>query len=84
MTRISSFFRELSEDNDSITALVTPQLNTFILGFANIITIESCEFVGNLAVFYFNMLEKSGALGSLYQAGNEHMNFFRTVIQSIT
>ena len=82
MTRISKFFRELSEENIYAKELLTEQMAAYLIEWADKISEENCEFVANLSIFYYNMLEaKNGRIAFLADA--EIMGFFSKVTERI-
>jgi len=82
MTRISKFFRELSEENVYAKELLTEQMAAYLSQWADNISEENCEFVANLSIFYYNMLEaKNGRIAFLADA--DIMGFFAKVTERI-
>lgn len=75
MTQISSFFWQLSEDNSAIQGFFTPEMRGFVYKMAELISIENCEFVINLALFFFN------AVGQ--QKTPENLEFLNGVMSKV-
>ena len=65
MTRISYFFKELSEDNDYVADLLTPDTQSFIFKMGDVLSVENCDFVANITLFYLNMVVAKTGIASL-------------------
>ena len=64
MTKISAFFRELSEDNSSVGTLLQPAVIEFVCSLEQIVAPDNCEFIINMAIFYFNcVMTAKGVIG---------------------
>ena len=85
MTRISSFFRELSEDNSSIVQLMhqIPDIVTFIGNFPVMVSSENCEFVANMCIFLFNAAVQKGGAAALMSDRTMFEGIIVTVIKKI-
>lgn len=82
MTKISCFFRELSEDNTSIVDMLhqQPEVLTFLQSFPSIVSPENCEFVANMCIFLFNALVQKGGVAAL---ADDKANFEGVILQVI-
>ena len=80
MTAISRFFRELSEENKFIAAFLTPQVNQYILQWKDALSAENCEFVLNLCILYFNILEAKHGHAFLLHLDQETIKFFSHIL----
>ena len=62
MTKISKFFKELTEENPNAHKLMIPEMEKYIAQFDKTLSVENCEFVTNLCLFMINMLESSNKI----------------------
>jgi hypothetical protein len=56
MTKVSSFFASLSEENPHVGNLLNDTTVSFVRGLIGIFSPENCEFVANMGYFYMNAL----------------------------
>ena len=82
MTKISSFFRELSEDNSAISSMLQPDLIAFVQNFPTIVSPDSCEFVINMCLFYFNCYTSKHGIAGLV-SDKSHLECILKVVNSI-
>ena len=68
--RVASFLREMSADNDFVSGLHSPELDSIVLNIVDSLTIENTDFACNLLAFHMNVcVSKFGAekvLGEQY------------------
>lgn len=83
MTAVSKFFRELSEENGLIGNFLTPQTTAYIHQWKDAISAENCEFVVNLSLFYFNMLQAKHGNAFLLNLDQVTLGFFSSVLNTI-
>lgn len=72
MTKISSFFRELSEDNASVGALLQPAVVDFVHSLEPIVAADNCEFVINMAIFFFNCIATAKGVAGVVEPAALH------------
>ena len=83
MTKVSLFFAELSEDNSSISSLLTPEVVTFIKSLKDILSPENCEFVINMSIFYYNAVTQGSSVASLTSNNQDVMAFLTQICSSV-
>lgn len=83
MTAVSKFFRELSEENSLIGNFLTPETAAYIHQWKDAISAENCEFVMNMSLFYFNMLEAKHGHAFLLNVDQATLNFFDSVLKTV-
>ena len=71
MTRVSSFFKELSEDNEYI--ILIEEIERFVVGFG--VNDENVEFIANLTIMLFN-------ISSLPQI-KTHANHYQAIVDKV-
>lgn len=80
MIQISKFFRELTEDNSYCKVMFNDQMKNFIAQFKENINEENCEFVINMTIVLFNLLEASDIAAIHHK---DSMTFFIGIISKI-